>query len=78
MRASHLREDTASEISIMKQISDMLQRTSVCAMLVNEDGAVILWAKAAERLLGFLAQDVMGHSFLLGKCEHRPRARMEA
>jgi PAS domain-containing protein len=62
----------------MKQISDMLQRTAGGAMLVNEDGTVILWKKAAERLLGFLAQDVIGHPFLLGGCEHQPGAREEA
>jgi hypothetical protein len=55
MRASHLREYRASEISIMKQISDMLQRTADGAMLVNEDGTVILWKKADERLPKFLA-----------------------
>ena len=47
----------------MKQISDMLQRTADGAMLVNEDGTVILWNKAAERLLEFLAQDVIGRPF---------------
>jgi len=48
----------------MKQISDMLQRTADCAKLVNEDGTVILWKKTAERLLEFLAQDVIGRPFL--------------
>jgi len=62
----------------MKQISDMLQRTADGAMLVNEDGTVVLWNKAAERLLGFLAQDVIGRPLLLGGCEHRPGAREEA
>ncbi|MCI0428785.1 MAG: PAS domain-containing protein [Nitrospiraceae bacterium] len=61
----------------MKQISDMLQRTADGAMLVNEDGAVILWNKAAERLLGFLEQDVIGRHFLLGECGHRPGASEE-
>jgi PAS domain S-box-containing protein len=56
----------------------MLQRTADGAMLVNEDGTVILWNKAAERLLGFLAQDVIGRPFLLDGCEHRPGARQEA
>jgi PAS domain S-box-containing protein len=78
MRASHLREYRTSEISIMKQLSDMLQRTADGAMPVNEDGTVILWNKAAERLLGFLAQDVIGHPFLLGGCEPRPGAMEEA
>jgi len=78
MRASRLREYRTSEIFIMKQMSDMLQRTADGAMLVNEDGTVILWNKAAERLLGFLAQAVIGRPFLLGGCEHRPGAREEA
>ena len=62
----------------MKQMSDMLQRTADGAMLVNEDVTVILWNKAAERLLGFLAQGVIGRPSLLGGCEHRPGAREEA
>ena len=62
----------------MKQISDMLQRTADGAMLVSEDGTVILWKKAAERLPEFLAQDVIGRPFLLGRCEHRPEVRKEA
>ena len=51
----------------MKQISDMLQRTADGAMLLNEDGTVILWNKATERLLGFLAQDVIGRHFFVGR-----------
>lgn len=51
MRASHVREYRASEISIMEQSSHMLECTADGAMLVNEDGTVILWNKAAERLL---------------------------
>lgn len=43
------------ERSIMKQVSVMLQRTTDGAMLMNGDGNVILWNKAAERLLGFFA-----------------------
>ncbi len=39
----------------MKQITDMLQRTTDGAMLVKEDGHVILWNTVAERLLGFHA-----------------------
>ena len=62
----------------MKQMSDMLQRTADGAMLVNEDVTVILWNKAAERLLGFLAQVVIRRPSLLGGCEHRPGAREEA
>ena len=62
----------------MKQITDMLQRTADGAMLVNEDGTVILWSKAVERLLGFLAQGVIRRHFLLGGSEHRPGAAKEA
>ena len=62
----------------MKQSSDMLELTGDGPMLVNEDGTVILWGKAAERLLEFLAQDVIGRHFLLSECEHRPGAREEA
>lgn len=36
---SHLREYRASEISIMKQITDMLQHTADGAMLVNREKA---------------------------------------
>jgi len=32
----------------MKQITDMLYRIAAGAMLVNEDGNVILWNKAAS------------------------------
>ncbi|HQV12246.1 MAG TPA: PAS and helix-turn-helix domain-containing protein [Nitrospira sp.] len=44
----------------MKQVSVMLQRTTDGAMLMNGDGNVILWNKAAERLLGFFASEVIG------------------
>ena len=62
----------------MKQISDMLQRTADGALLADKQGNVVLWNGAAERLLGFRAQDVIGRPFLLGGCEHRPGARKEA
>lgn len=62
----------------MKQLSDMLQCTADSAMRVNEDGTVILWNEAAERLLGFLAQAVTGRPLLLGGCEPRPGAREES
>ena len=45
----------------MKQITEMLQRTTDGAMLVNEDRNVILWNKAAERLLGFRSEDLIAH-----------------
>lgn len=44
----------------MKQVIDMLQRSADGAMLVNEDGHVILWNRAAECLFGVRAQDVIG------------------
>lgn len=56
----------------MKRSADMLRFTADGAILVNEDGTVILWDKAAERLLGFLAQNVIGRQFLLSEYEHRP------
>jgi PAS domain S-box-containing protein len=45
----------------MRQITEMLQRTTDGAMLVNKDGNVILWNKAAERLLGFRSEDLIAH-----------------
>lgn len=44
----------------MNQVSAMLQRTTDGAMLMNEEGIVILWNKAAERILGFRAPEVIG------------------
>ncbi|BFU94830.1 MAG: hypothetical protein NTNFB02_15520 [Nitrospira sp.] len=44
----------------MKSLIDMLNRTADGALLVNEDGKVVLWNKAAERLLGFRAREVIG------------------
>ncbi len=38
----------------------MLDRTADGAMLADEQGTVALWNKAAERLLGFRADDVLG------------------
>jgi PAS domain S-box-containing protein len=51
----------------MKQISDMLECTADGAMLVNEDGTVTLWNKAAERLLGLLVKDMIGRPFFVGQ-----------
>lgn len=44
----------------MKQIANMLQRTADGAMLADEQGVVVLWNKAAARLLGFSKADVIG------------------
>lgn len=46
----------------MKQLTAMLERTADGAMLVNEDGRIAGWNKAAEQLLGFPAQEVIGRS----------------
>ena len=43
-----------------RSIIAMLDRTADGAMLANETGRVVLWNKAAERLLGFRARDVIG------------------
>jgi PAS domain S-box-containing protein len=54
----------------MKRIIDMLSRTRDAAMLVDESGTVACWNKAAERLLGFRAQEVIGrpcHAVLCGQ-----------
>lgn len=54
----------------MKQIMAVLTRTADAAMLTDESGKVVLWNKAAERLLGFKAEEVMGrpcHEVLRGQ-----------
>lgn len=43
-----------------RSIITMLARTADGAMLADEQGTVVLWNKAAERLLGFRAADVIG------------------
>ncbi|MEK7761835.1 MAG: PAS domain-containing protein, partial [Nitrospirota bacterium] len=43
-----------------RSIRTMLTRTADGAMLADEQGIVVLWNKAAERLLGFRADDVLG------------------
>ncbi|WP_447976649.1 LuxR C-terminal-related transcriptional regulator [Candidatus Nitrospira bockiana] len=40
----------------------MLTRTADGAMLADEQGIVVLWNRAAERLLGFSRSDVLGRS----------------
>lgn len=45
----------------MKQLTAMLERTADGAMVVDRDGKIVLWNRAAERLLGFRATDVAGH-----------------
>ena len=41
----------------------MLARTADGALLADKQGNVVLWNGAAERLLGFRAQDVIGRPF---------------
>ena len=43
-----------------RSIITMLSRTADGAMLADETGRVVAWNKAAERLLGFRAADVIG------------------
>ena len=43
-----------------RSIATMLQRTADGALLVDEQGRVMLWNKTAERLLGFRAGEVVG------------------
>lgn len=44
----------------MKQLSAMLERTADGAMVVDQEGKIVLWNRGAERLLGFRAQEVVG------------------
>jgi len=44
----------------MEGVKAMVARAADGAMLVDEEGKVIIWNKAAERLLGFRAQEVIG------------------
>lgn len=44
----------------MKQLTAMLERTADGAMVVDQEGKIVLWNRVAERLLGFRAQDVVG------------------
>ncbi len=53
----------------MKLLLAMLERAADGAMLVDERGAIIYWNRAAERLLGFRAREVIGrpcHEVLCG------------
>ena len=47
-------------LSMERSITTMLSRTADGAMLVDEQGTVVFWNKAAERLLGFSKTDVIG------------------
>lgn len=53
----------------MKQLMAMLDRAADAAIVVDERGTVIYWNRAAERLLGFRAGEVVGrpcHEVLCG------------
>lgn len=53
-----------------RSILSMLTRTVDGAMLADEEGTVVLWNRAAERLLGFRAAEVSGrpcHEVLRGE-----------
>lgn len=43
-----------------RSVVTMPARTADGAMLADEQGVVVLWNKAAERLLGFSAAEVIG------------------
>ncbi|GMV50825.1 MAG: hypothetical protein AMXMBFR67_23680 [Nitrospira sp.] len=44
----------------MKQLTAMLERTADGAMVVDQEGKIMLWNRAAEHILGFRATDVLG------------------
>lgn len=53
----------------MKQLTAMLERTADGAMVVDQEGKIMLWNRAAEHVLGFRATDVLGrfcHDVLCG------------
>lgn len=53
----------------MKQLTAMLERTADGAMVVDQEGKIVLWNRAAEHVLGFRAADVRGcfcHDVLCG------------
>jgi PAS domain S-box-containing protein len=54
----------------MKSLTDALALAADGAMLVNREGTVVFWNRAAERLLGFRADEVKGrrcHEILRGE-----------
>lgn len=44
----------------MKSLMDTLASAADGAMIVDREGSVVFWNRAAERLMGFRADDVMG------------------
>ncbi len=54
----------------MEQLTAMLARTADAALVLDQDGKVVFWNGAAERLLGFRADEVLGrpcHEVTRGK-----------
>lgn len=54
----------------MKQLTAMLARADDGAMLVDQDGRVVFWNRAAQRMLGFRTEEVVGrpcHDVLRGE-----------
>lgn len=43
----------------MKQLTATLERTADGAMVLDQDGRIVFWNRAAERLLGFRAKEVV-------------------
>lgn len=44
----------------MKQLTATLERAAEGAMVVDQEGNIVFWNRAAQRLLGFNAQEVVG------------------
>ena len=44
----------------MKQLIATLERTAEGAMVMDQEGTIVFWNRAAERLLGFKAREVVG------------------
>lgn len=45
----------------VKQLITTLERTAEGAMVLDQEGKIVFWNRAAQRLLGFNAQEVVGH-----------------
>jgi len=54
----------------MKQLTEMFARTADGVLVLDQDQKVVFWNRAAERLLGFLADEVLGrpcHEVMCGE-----------
>jgi PAS domain S-box-containing protein len=49
-------------MKIDESISQALERTGDGALVTGPDGRVVLWNRAAERLLGWTREEALGHS----------------